>query len=66
MDGPRDYPAKWSKSDRQRQLSYDIGCRWNLKRDTNKLICKTEDSGTQKTNLWLPKWKGEYKLGVWD
>ena len=29
---------------------------WNLKKDTNELICKT-DSQTQKTNLWLPKGK---------
>ena len=32
---------------------------WNLKYDTNELICHTEtDSQTQKTNLWLPKEKG--------
>ena len=23
MDGPRDYHTKWSKSDRERQISYD-------------------------------------------
>ena len=27
---------------RQRQISYDIICMWNLKNDTNKLIYKTE------------------------
>ena len=26
---------------RQRQISYDIICIWNLKNDTNKLIYKT-------------------------
>ena len=32
---------------------------WNLKKETNELIYKTEiDSSTQKTNLWLPKGKG--------
>ena len=33
---------------------------WNLKKnDINELIYKTEiDSQTQKTNLWLPEWKG--------
>ena len=31
-----------------------------LKNDTNELIYKIEiDSQTQKTNLWLPKGKGE-------
>ena len=24
MDGPRDYHKKWKKSDRERQMSYDI------------------------------------------
>ena len=32
MDGPRDYHAKWSKPDRERQISYDITCMWNLKK----------------------------------
>ena len=67
MGGPRDYHIKWSKSDRERQISYDITYMWKLKY-TNKLICKTEaDSQTQKTNLQLPKGKGgKDKLGVWD
>ena len=30
MDGPRDYHTKWSKSDRERQISYDITYMWNL------------------------------------
>ena len=30
MDGPRDY-TKWSKLDRERQISYDITYTWNLK-----------------------------------
>ena len=42
MDGPRDYPTKWSKSDRERQISYDITYMWNLKNDANELIYKTE------------------------
>ena len=29
MDGPRDSHAEWSKSDRERQISYDM---WNLKK----------------------------------
>ena len=32
MDGPRDYHTKWSKSDRERQTSYDIAYMWNLKK----------------------------------
>ena len=41
---------------------------WNLKYDTYEIIYKTvADSQTSKTNLWLPKGKGEGwgdKLGV--
>ena len=48
-----------SQSDRERQISYDIAYIWNLKKDTNELIYKTEiDSQTKKTNVWLPKGKG--------
>ena len=32
MDGPRDYHTKWSKSDRERQISYDITYIRNLKK----------------------------------
>ena len=47
MDAPRDYHTKWSKSDRERQIPYDITYMWNLKYDTNELIYKTEtDSQT--------------------
>ena len=48
MNGPGDYHTKWSKSDRERQISYDIAYMWNLKKkDTNELIYKTEtDSQT--------------------
>ena len=47
MDGPRDYHPKWSKSNREKQISYDITYIWNLKNDTNELIYETEiDSQT--------------------
>ena len=47
MDGLRGHSAKWSKSDRERQITYDITYMWNLKYDTNELIYKTEtDSQT--------------------
>ena len=32
VDGPRDYHTKWRKSDRERQISYDIPYMWNLKK----------------------------------
>ena len=47
MDGPRDYHTKCSKSERERQIPYDITYMWNLKYDTNELIYRTEtDSQT--------------------
>ena len=67
MDEHRNYNVKWSKSGRERQISFIIYM-WNLKNFTNELIYKTEiDSQTQKTNLWLPKGKGGEdadKIGV--
>ena len=73
MGGPRDYHAEWSKSDRERQISYHITYMWNLKKNgTNERIYKTEiESQTLKTNLWLPKGKAggggwRNKLWAWD
>ena len=38
MDGPRDNHTKWSKSDRERQISCDITYMWSLKNHTDELI----------------------------
>ena len=58
MDGPRDYHAMWSKSDKERQISYHLHVE-SKKNDRNELIYKIEtDSQTWKTNLCLPKGKG--------
>ena len=32
MDGPRDYHTKWSKLERERQISYDMAYMCNLKK----------------------------------
>ena len=37
-DGPRGYHIKQSKSERERQIPYDITYIWNLKYNTNKPI----------------------------
>ena len=42
MDGLSDCHTEWSKSDTERQISYDITYMWNLKKGTNELIYKTE------------------------
>ena len=32
MNRPGDYHSKWTKSDRERQISYDITYMWNIKK----------------------------------
>ena len=59
MDGPRDDHTKWSKSDREKQIPYDITYMWNLKKDTNEFITKHKQThrlqkqayGYQKGNM---------------
>ena len=53
---------------KQRQISYDITYKWNLKNNTNELIYKREtDSKTEKKIFMVIKREmGRDKLGVWD
>ena len=46
MDATRDDHTKWSKSEREKQILYDITYMWNLKYNTNEPIHGT-DSRTQ-------------------
>ena len=47
MDGTRDYHTKWSQSERQKKIPYDITYMLNIKYGTNEPIYKTEtDSQT--------------------
>ena len=55
MDKTRDYPTKWSKSERERQISCDITHMWNLKYDTNELIFKTETDSQTENKLMVTK-----------
>ena len=41
IDGPREHHTKWNKSERERQISYDIIYMWNLKY-TNEFSYKTK------------------------
>ena len=48
------------KSERETQLPYDITYMWHLNLGTNNPLYKTEsDSQTQRTDLWLPRGRGE-------
>ena len=42
MNATRDYHTKWSKSERERQIPYDIPYMWNLQYDTNEPIYDIE------------------------
>ena len=43
MQGPKDYHTRWSKSEREIQMLYDITYLWNIhKNDANEIIYKTE------------------------
>ena len=56
MDGPRDYLIKWRKVNKG--IYHMISLIRGIKKDTNKLIYKTEtDSQTSGTNLEFPKGK---------
>ena len=47
MDATRYSYTKWSKSENERKIPYDIICMWNLKYGTNEPIYKREtDSQT--------------------
>ena len=67
-DATRDSQIKWSKSERERQISYDITYKWNLKYGTNDPIYKAEaDQGQGDQSCGCPggegrKWDGR---GVW-
>ena len=70
MDGPRDCHTEWNKSDREREMSYDIPYMWNLKRnDTKKLTYKTKETHRlREWNYGCPWLKagGTDSWGVWD
>ena len=58
VDGPRDYHTKWRKSDRERQIPYDITYKWNLKNSTNELIYKTKTDSQTENKLMVTKGEG--------
>ena len=56
MEGTRVSHTKLSKSEREKQIPCDITYMWNLKCGINEL---ESDSQTWKTDLWLPRGRGE-------
>ena len=67
MDGPRDYHSKWSKSDRERQISYDINLYMESRYKSTYLQNKqTHGLWKQTYSYWRGNVVGRDKLGVWD
>ena len=44
IDGPRECYTEWNKSDRKREMSYDILYMWNLKRSDTKELTKQKET----------------------
>ena len=69
MDGPRDYHTKWSKTERKREISYDIVYMRNLKKRCLQMSLFTKQRLTDVENR-LKVTKGERcggeRLGVRD
>ena len=57
MDGSIDCQTEWSKSDREREISY-IAYMWNQKNDTNELIYETETDSDLENQLMVEVGKG--------
>ena len=69
MDGPGDYHTKWSKSDRERQIPYDVAYMWNLKTWYKWIYLQNRNRLTDiVNNRMITKGErgGRDKLGVWD
>ena len=70
MDGPRDYYTKWYKSDRERQVSYDITYMWNIIKTIQvNLLTKQTDLKIKLDCLILKHGEdmaGSAELGDWD
>ena len=59
MDATRDSHTKWSKSERERQIPYDITYMWNLKYDTNEPIYETQGHREQAVVAGVGRGLGE-------
>ena len=54
MDRSGGYYSKWNKSDRERQMLYDITYMWDLKKKTTEHNEKPKQTQIQRTNQWFP------------
>ena len=66
MDEPKEYYVQWSKSDKERQILYDITSMRYLKNNTNEYICKTETDIENKLVVTKEKGEGKRQIGGTD
>ena len=67
MDGPRDCHTEWSKSDRERQISYDITYMWNLKKKSYKWTYLQNGNRVTDVENKLMVTKGKRRGGInWE
>ena len=52
MNRPRDYHPKWTKSERETEMPYDITYIWNLKYDTNEFVIKQKQTHRHRKQIY--------------
>ena len=68
-DGPRDDYTKWSKSNQQRQISYNITYLWSLKKWYKWIYLRNKNRFADIENKFMVaigEGGGRDKLGIWD
>ena len=68
IDATRDYHTQWSKSDKERQVLYDINKKSKKKIQMNLFIKQKQTHRHRKQPYGYQRGKGKErdKLGVWD
>ena len=70
MDRARGYYAKWNKSDRERQILYNLTCMWNLKTKTKLTVKENrllELKVVGKNGWGHQRYKLKYKINMlWE
>ena len=65
----RDCSTEWSKSEREKQISYINASMWNLENGTDGHLCKAEiETEIQRINVWTPgggrEGRMNWKIGI--
>ena len=66
VDGSRDCHTEWSKSEREKQISYINACMWNIEKWYRwaGLQGRSWDTDVE-TNLWTPRGESRGGWGCW-